>query len=178
MTGVGQRVTTVFDAKTVLHVLNALHEADVLAWLDGGWGVDALLGVQTRPHDDLDLVVALDAAGAARRALEPLGFTLLTDELPTRFVVADDHDHRVDLHTVVFGDGGSGIQTLHDGTPWRYPSEGFAGRGLVLGADVACLTPDVQVLAHLGYEPDDSDRQDMTALAERFGLVLPAHLQR
>jgi lincosamide nucleotidyltransferase A/C/D/E len=26
-------------------------------WLDGGWGVDALLGEQTRPHDDLDIVV-------------------------------------------------------------------------------------------------------------------------
>lgn len=26
-------------------------------WLDGGWGVDALLGRQTRPHDDMDIVI-------------------------------------------------------------------------------------------------------------------------
>ena len=26
-------------------------------WLDGGWGVDALLGTQTRVHNDIDLFV-------------------------------------------------------------------------------------------------------------------------
>src|SRR5919201_6639891 len=26
-------------------------------WLDRGWGLDALLGEQTRPHDDLDLAI-------------------------------------------------------------------------------------------------------------------------
>jgi hypothetical protein len=31
----------------------------------------------------------------------------------------------------------------------------------------------VQILSHLGYEPDDSDRHDMQLLAGRFGLTLP-----
>ena len=26
-------------------------------WLDGGWGVDALLGKETRQHNDIDLFV-------------------------------------------------------------------------------------------------------------------------
>jgi lincosamide nucleotidyltransferase A/C/D/E len=26
-------------------------------WIDGGWGVDALLGEQTRPHRDLDIAI-------------------------------------------------------------------------------------------------------------------------
>ncbi|MGH8515394.1 MAG: nucleotidyltransferase domain-containing protein [Gammaproteobacteria bacterium] len=26
----------------------------------GGWGIDALLGAQTRPHKDLDLLIRLE----------------------------------------------------------------------------------------------------------------------
>jgi lincosamide nucleotidyltransferase A/C/D/E len=34
--------------------------AGLVVWLDGGWGVDALLGYRSRPHQDLDLVIARD----------------------------------------------------------------------------------------------------------------------
>src|SRR5438093_973720 len=44
-------------ADDVLEVLRRLDEARVDWWIDGGWGVDALLGKETRPHDDLDLAV-------------------------------------------------------------------------------------------------------------------------
>ena len=33
----------------VLEVLDRLDASDVTVWLDGGWGVDALIGQQTRP---------------------------------------------------------------------------------------------------------------------------------
>jgi hypothetical protein len=38
---------------------------------------------------------------------------------------------------------------------------------------VRCLTPELQVRHHLGYEPDADDHHDMQRLAERFGLDLP-----
>ena len=60
-----------------------------------------------------------------------------------------------------------------NGKEWRYPPEGFAGRGVVAGREVACLTPEVQVLVHQGYEPDADDEHDMRLLHERFGLDLP-----
>ncbi len=41
-------------------VLDACSDRSILVWLDGGWGVDALLGEQGRPHDDVDVVVPLD----------------------------------------------------------------------------------------------------------------------
>jgi len=46
-------------AERVLELLAVLRSAGIRAILDGGWGVDALLGSETRPHEDLDLVVAL-----------------------------------------------------------------------------------------------------------------------
>lgn len=44
-------------ATRVLEIISALEAADLCCWVDGGWGIDALVGEQTRPHKDLDLVV-------------------------------------------------------------------------------------------------------------------------
>jgi lincosamide nucleotidyltransferase A/C/D/E len=48
------------SAADVLDVTSRLEAAGISFWLDGGWGVDALVGRETRPHSDLDLVVRLD----------------------------------------------------------------------------------------------------------------------
>ena len=57
-------------------VLDALDAAGVRAWVEGGWGIDALVGRSTREHDDLDLAVDAGAGGfdAAVAALETLGY--------------------------------------------------------------------------------------------------------
>ncbi|WP_406347422.1 nucleotidyltransferase domain-containing protein [Streptomyces sp. NBC_00144] len=42
------------DATNALTVIRARQTQGVEVWLgDGGWGVDALLGEQTRPHKDV-----------------------------------------------------------------------------------------------------------------------------
>ena len=38
-------------------ILGCLRAARVDVWLEGGWGVDALVGGQTRDHKDLDVIV-------------------------------------------------------------------------------------------------------------------------
>lgn len=154
-------------------VLAALGEARAPAWIDGGWGVDALLGAQTRAHADLDLVIALEHVPAAVDALAPLGFRLAEDELPTRFVLATAAGRRVDFHTVAFDTEGAGWQELQDHRRFRYPPEGFRSIGAIDGRSVPCLSAAVQLACHLGYEPDATDRGDMAALAARFGLELP-----
>ena len=44
----------------VLEILNVLNAANIPVWIDGGWGIDALIGKQTREHEDLDFVVELE----------------------------------------------------------------------------------------------------------------------
>jgi lincosamide nucleotidyltransferase A/C/D/E len=154
-------------------ILAAPREAAIPAWVDGGWGVDALLGEQTRAHTDLDLVIALEHAPAAMEALALSGFYLAEDELPTRFVLATSTDRHVDFHAVAFDTEGAGWQQLQDGRRFRYPPEGFQSVGLIGGEPVPCLSPAVQLSCHLGYEPDETDRADVGALAARFGLELP-----
>jgi hypothetical protein len=55
----------------VVDVLERLDRAGVPVWLDGGWGVDALVGRQTRPHRDLDLGPFAGGSAMARPGLEP-----------------------------------------------------------------------------------------------------------
>ena len=99
-------------AADVLNALEQLERASVETWVDGGWGVDALLGEQTREHEDLDIVIALADGGNAEEALSALGFSLTEDERPTRFVLSDGDGRRIDFHTVVFDEGGGGVQQL------------------------------------------------------------------
>ena len=47
-------MVTCFD---VCEILEMLSEASVKVFLDGGWGVDALIGRETRTHNDIDLFV-------------------------------------------------------------------------------------------------------------------------
>ena len=161
------------QARDVLEVVVSVQNAGVPIWLDGGWGVDALVGEQTREHDDLDCVIALSDAPLARDALAGLGFAVAHDELPTRFVVRHRDDRRVDFHTVTFDAAGGATQQLQDGSHCPFPPEGFSGTGQVGGVQVRCLTAAVQTLHHLGYDPDEKDHHDMRLLAERLGIDLP-----
>ncbi len=160
-------------AEDVVTVMVRLVESGIEAWLDGGWGVDALLGEQTRDHEDLDLVVELAQVDSIQKVLKGLGYGITEDERPTRLALTAPGDQQIDLHTVVFDRGGGGIQSLQDGRTYRYPPEGFCGRGKIAGQVLPCLTPEVQLECHTGYKPTDTDRHDVGLLAERFVLPLP-----
>jgi lincosamide nucleotidyltransferase A/C/D/E len=161
------------NADDVLAVLATLTAARLAVWLDGGWGVDALLGEQTRPHEDVDIVVELGRVEDVAAALRPLGFTVTEDYLPTRAVLRSDDGRQIDLHPVTLDHEGTGWQAgaSPDGTDCPYPADEF-GLGRVAGREVPCLTAVVQVEHHAGYEPRERDRQDMAALAAAFGVDL------
>src|SRR5262245_393056 len=118
----------------VLELLAVLRSNGVTATLDGGWGVDALLERETRPHEDLDLVVELTDVPRIREALRPLGFQLHEDHLPVRFVLRRNGE-QVDFHPVTFDPEGGGLQAQPGGATFRYPPEGFVS-GRVRGASV------------------------------------------
>lgn len=147
----------------VLDVLDALDRTDVRHWVAGGWGVDALVGVQTRPHRDLDLAVDADDYDVCMATLENLGYTTETDWLPVRAEVAASGDRWVDVHPVSFDAQGLGIQGDPKGTHFRYPPTAFA-TGLLGGRTVPCLSADQQELFHTGYELQPKDEHDLRQL--------------
>jgi lincosamide nucleotidyltransferase A/C/D/E len=163
----------------VIRVLDRLDGAGVTVWLDGGWGVDALLGQQTRAHEDVDLAIARHDCPLAQETLAGLGFRHAPEVepgLPARRVLRTADGRRVDLHPLVFDAQGTGWQELPDGGWGLYPADGLRGRGEIAGRPVRCITPELQLRHHLGYRLTDRDHHDLRLLAERFGLPLPPNV--
>lgn len=163
----------------LLEVLQALKDASLSVWLDGGWGVDALLETQTRPHKDVDIIVRVTDVPMLQVLLAQRGFTVREGSPPDSFVLADGFGLEIDVHAVVIDAEGNGVYRMQNGQEWIYPAEGFHGRGVIDGTGVNCLSPKTQVLCHAhGYVPVEKDYRDMELLAQRFGVELPARLLR
>jgi len=163
-------------AHDVVAVLARLADHEIGVWVDGGWGIDALVGEQTRVHYDLDLVVAQDDCSSAQAALSGLDYVQdprAEPNLPARVVLRGADRRQVDLHPVVFDARGDGWQPLGDNAWGAYPAAGLTGVGLIAGRRVRCIPPGPQLPHPLGSPVDESDRHDLRLLAERFGVGLP-----
>jgi lincosamide nucleotidyltransferase A/C/D/E len=164
------------DSRNLLAIIALLEADGIDVWLDGGWGVDALLEHQTRQHDDLDIVVELEHASRVIEVLDSLGYFLVAGTPPKSFVMVDSPGRQVDVHPVTFNAEGGGVYQMDDGTEWVYPGEGFTGRGSVDERPVRCLSAEVQVLVHGGYELTQKDYLELYLLRERFGVEPPRAL--
>jgi lincosamide nucleotidyltransferase A/C/D/E len=153
----------------VLSVVNLFEQHHIEVILDGGWAVDALLGEQTRPHEDLDIAMPHKYVPLARALLEARGYTDVprSDTRDCNFVIGDAHGHLVDFHTYTFDEDGN----LTFGLP--YPPDSLTGTGSVLNHPVRCITPEWLVQFHTGYTFDRNDYRDVSSLCQRFGMQLP-----
>ena len=162
-------------AADVLEAVEVLGDAGVSAWLAGGWGVDALLGRQTRRHADLDLVLDANegAERRASRALGRLGFQPKEDRdlddgswISRRLRLQDDAGRIVELLLV-------DLPGLAAADPAVAASAGPFAKGTIGGRPVACVSAPVQLALHLGYRPDGIQRHDVHRLCRRFRLPVP-----
>lgn len=160
-------------------IIRLLEGAAIDVWLDGGWAVDALLGEQTRPHRDVDLIVPVHQLPKLRVILAGEGFTIRPGGTPANFVFADRSGLEIDVHAITFDAVGNGVYQMENGQEWQFPASGFAGRGTINGMVVRCLSAEVQVQCHAqGYVPAEKDLRDMEQLRRRFGVELPPQLRR
>jgi len=147
----------------VLEVSGALRTAGVRHWPAGGWGIDALVGRQTRPHRDLDLAVDAVDLAAAVAVLADLGYAAETDWLPVRLELAAPGERWVDLHPVVFDAHGDGRQAGLDGGHFDYPA-GELVVGSIEGHAMPCLSLTRQRVFHSGYPLRPQDVADLAEL--------------
>lgn len=162
----------VISAKFASGFIQNLSALGVEVWLDGGWGVDALLGLQSRPHDDLDIVVADKDLRKALNMLEEDGFVPVPrpDTRPWNFVLSDTDGRDVDFHVVVFDSAGNGVYSLPENGE-AYPAEAFSGRGFVNGVPVKCMSATSQIANKQDHELRDKDHHDLRLLRAKLGIA-------
>ena len=167
------------NAADVVGVLCLFQNAGITVWLDGGWGVDALLQTQTRPHKDVDIIPRVADVPKLLAILECRGFAVKEGTPPNAFVLADGEGLEVDIHAVTFDNDGNGIHRMDNGGDWIFKPEAFTGQGIIDGLNVHCLSPLAQVQCHAqGYTPTGKDLHDMELLQQRFNIELPLVLRK
>jgi aminoglycoside N3'-acetyltransferase len=156
-------------AADVVAFVELLRAHGIEVCLDGGWGVDALLGWQSRPHADLDIALEHRHVPTVRALLEERGYHDVTrdDTRDCNFVMGDEMGRLIDFHTYTFDENGQLTFGLD------YPPESLTGSGTVAGVPVRCITPEWMVKFHSGYELDQGDYHDVRLLCEKFGIPLP-----
>ncbi len=159
-------------AEDVFEILDRLDAAGVEWWVDGGWGVDALLGRLTRPHDDLDFAVRAGAVARLARVF-PEFRHVDRDQLPSAYVLRDERGRQLDFHPLELDGDGNGWQSQLRGEPALWPRAALEGRGVIAGREVRCTSPEFQVDAHLYEGYDDVDWGTVVVLCEEFDLPLP-----
>lgn len=172
-------------AEEVIHIYRRLQAEGIQLWLAGGWGIDALLGEQTRPHKDLDVLLLLDDVARMRELLARDGYRLkelwsenrwVADgqgaETATAFVLQDAAGREVDAHAIRLDDQGNGLPAW-EAERMVFERHTLAGEGVIAGVAVRCITPEMQVLCHTGYMLPDTHVRDLARLQEKYDGARP-----
>ncbi len=154
-------------ASQVVAVLDELAAEGVQGWLAGGWGVDALVGRQTRTHNDIDFVIGDDEPPFDQigQALARQGFWFVGTFHHPGIPIPWCHTWRhragakvevlpVPLHQPPF---------TADGTDADGIRQPFA-EGSIDGRPVPCLSAELQLLLHKGYAQRQADDHDVALL--------------
>jgi lincosamide nucleotidyltransferase A/C/D/E len=162
-----------------LEIYGALERIRVEIWVDGGWGVDALLGKQTRIHKDLDIAIQEKDVPKLLELLGSRGYRdiKLEEARPHNFVLGDTRNHQIDVHVIVLDEKGDGIYgPVEDGR--MYPAASLTGTGTIDDHPVRCISPEWLVKFHSGYPLKVKDLKDVSAICEKFGIELPEEYRR
>ncbi len=165
---------TAMSAADAIALYELFETNGIKVWIDGGWGVDALLGRQKRSHTDLDIVIEVSDVARLRELLARHGYADIPrdDTRPWNFVLGNEAGRQVDVHAVVFDDAGNGIYGPAENGD-RFPADALKASGIIDGRTVRCLSPEFQVRSHSGYELKAKDVHDVQALCARFGIDCP-----
>jgi lincosamide nucleotidyltransferase A/C/D/E len=162
------------SAEDVVSFYDLAEQNGIEVLVNGGWEIDVLVGEQTRAHGDLDIAVRHDNVPKLRELLAARGYGEFPrdDSRDCNFVLGDGRGHEVDVHSFTFDDQGNNIY----GVP--YLPEHLTGCGSINGKTVRCINSKSMMEFHSGYEVDEDDWHDVSALHKKFGLPIPDDYQK
>jgi lincosamide nucleotidyltransferase A/C/D/E len=131
--------------RSAVRVLEELESARVAAVVMGGWGLDALIGVQQRVHRDLDLIIDHRDLRAALSALGALGYReWFRNTSPKPY-----GGYGIEGDVIVVRDPAFRVVDLH---PMRLDESGpDPSHGTIGGRPVQCVSAELQIEAQSRY---------------------------
>ncbi len=153
-----------------IEIISLFQSKGIVIYLDGGWGVDALVGFESRAHNDIDIFIEQQNKDYAVKLLMNHRYSEKVMEYTTldHTVWQDDKERIIDLHIFSLN---SKDDFVFEGA--SYPKEIFSGKGRIGDLEVNCITPEWQIIFHSGYELDDNDIKDVLLLCNRFNIGVP-----
>jgi lincosamide nucleotidyltransferase A/C/D/E len=133
----------------------------------GGWGVDALIGEQTRAHKDLDLAVFLTDLPVIERRFSRFR-RRGDDEYPGFVILEDELGRTLDLLLLEDQSGAEFRQRLRSGRVVTYPLVETTASGRIGGREVRCVSVAFQIRERERVDADEVDRGDLRLLQTRF----------
>jgi lincosamide nucleotidyltransferase A/C/D/E len=162
-----------FTLEDLIPYLDLFDEMELYISIDGGWGVDALLGHQTRPHEDLDFLIEKADSDRLVTAIRELGFIDVhsNDHTEWNFVMGTPDGKNFDFHVLERRSDGN-YNSGSSANPVLVTAESLTGTGTIGGRTVRCPTPEFLIDSHRGYTLKETDMHDVTALNRKFGVAL------
>ena len=163
-----------------IQIIRFLESKDIPVWLVGGWGIDALLGRQTREHKDLDILLLRDDVVRVNELLKKTGYHLkelwsenrqvidiVGNLIDTAYVLHNAEGFEIDVHAFHF-EGDQVIQDWQDSEGFQITRAGLDHKGSIAGVQVHCISAQLQFLFHKGYAMPDYQVEDMRLLNEKY----------
>jgi hydroxymethylpyrimidine pyrophosphatase-like HAD family hydrolase len=89
--------------RDVIEIVQLLNQHHIEFYVDGGWGIDALLGKQTLPHADLDIAIQHKDSPQVRTLLSAREYSDINrvDSSDFNFVLGDNQGHQIDFTLIL-----------------------------------------------------------------------------
>ena len=157
-------------------LVESLQAAGIRCWVVGGWGIDALVGRQTRAHHDLDLLVHVDDLPVLEAWLRREAFTrhlVWEENAPVRragqrfdTAVVETHTDGRELDVHAAFDRRDEAPVLATRDRWTLPVDGLTGAGRIGTVNVPCASRTAQHAMHVGYELPNKHLADLDLLSK------------
>lgn len=108
---------------SLFQILDIADSFDCVYWIDGGWAADAMIGRQTRDHNDIDIDFEAKAMPRVITAYLDAGFVVKTDGLPVRLELVHPSLGELDIHPFTLLPDGTVRETRPDGADLVFDPE-------------------------------------------------------
>lgn len=151
------------SAESLFEILDLMDSLNMRYWIEGGWGVDILIGKQNREHRDIDVDFDGTYTECFLKLLKEKGYEITTDWRPSRIELYHPSLGYLDIHPLTIGEDGSARQASPDGGWYELEADWFSST-VFEGRTIPCISAEAQKLFHSGYELREIDILDLKNL--------------